>query len=273
MKSINHFFLTLIMLGFAVTSFAEPTIDQVYNATKTGHLAEARSMMAEVLQAHPNSAKAHFINAEVLARSGDISSARAELIVAEKLDPAQSFASARAISELKQALAVSNRAGIESSGSSGTSWGTILVVGLIALFFIIWMVRRMTQQNPVVMTQVPPGPGYYPNGMPMGGGQPPMYPGGGVGMGSGLMGSLATGAALGAGLVAGEALAHRLVDGPSGNVSGINDGMVGSQNVNSDMGGQDFGVSGTGSWDDSSGSSWDSGDAGGFDPGGGPNWS
>ncbi|KRH78046.1 hypothetical protein FERRO_10250 [Ferrovum sp. JA12] len=275
MKRLINYFFIVLFFGLISSAFAEPTMDQVYNAAKTGHLSEARSMMAEVVQAHPNSGKAHFVNAEVLARSGDMDSARSELAVAEKLEPGLPFANPRSVSELRQQLSMSpNR--MSNHRESGTSWGTILIIGIVALLFIIWMVRRLTQQNPVVITQAPPGGGYYPNGSPMGGGQPPMYPsgGGGGGMGSGLMGSLATGAALGAGLVAGEALAHRLVDGPSGSSGMVNDGMAGSQNVNGDMGGQDFGVSGSSSWDDSSGSSWDSGDAGGgFDSGGGSDWS
>lgn len=266
-------FISLVLVCVATLVFAEPTLDQVYTAARTGHLAEARTMMSEVIQAHPNSAKAHFVNAEILAHSGDANTAKSELAIAEKLEPGLPFANARSVNELKQQLSMPGP--IQSQRSSGTSWGTILLIGVIALFVIIWMVRRMTQQNPVVVTQNPAGGGYYPNGMPMGGGQPPMYPSGGSGMGSGLMGSLATGAALGAGLVAGEALAHRLVDGGSGSNQVVNDGFTGSSSVNNDMGGQDFGVSNSGSWDDSSGSSWDnSGDlGGGFDSGGGSDWS
>ena len=103
-----------------------------------------------------------------------------------------------------------------------------------------------------------------------------MYPSGGGGMGSGLMGSLATGAALGAGMVAGEALAHRLVDGAPGSNQVVGDSFTGTPNTNADMGGQDFGVSGASSWDDStSSSSWDSSAdmGGGFDSGGGSDWS
>jgi uncharacterized membrane protein YgcG len=273
MNRFMKFSVGLALLFATTLAFSEPTMDQVYNAAKTGHLSEARNMMAEVVQAHPNSAKAHYVNAEVLARSGDMSTARSELAVADKLEPGLPFANPNAVTALKQEIALAPQT-VSTHRESGTSWGTILIIGIIALFVIVWMVRRMTQQNPVVVTQNPQGGGYYPNGMPMGGGQP-MYPSGGGGMGSGLMGSLATGAALGAGMVAGEALAHRLVDGAPGSNQVVNDGFTGSSNVNNDMGGQDFGVSNSGSWDDSSGSSWDnSGDlGGGFDSGGGSDWS
>ena len=78
-----------------------------------------------------------------------------------------------------------------------------------------------------------------------------MAPAGGIG--SGLLGSLATGAAVGAGVVAGEALMHRVLDGHRSE-----DAFVPTQGdlrdiseLPYDMGGNDFGVSDTSSWDDS----------------------
>ncbi len=255
--------LVALLIGVQSPSWAEPTMDQVYNAARNGQMDEARSMMQEVLRAHPNSAKAHFVDAEVLARSGDLNAARDELAMAEKLQPGLPFANPSAVQELRQELSGRNLpVANEAAGHSGLSWGWILVLGGLGLLFVIWMVRRQAQR-PVVYTQMPPsGGGYYPpGGVP--GGQP-MAPMGGGG-GSGILGTLATGAALGAGMVAGEALAHRLVDG--GGQSSSSEGYVeppmGGAGSNSDMGGQDFGVSDSGSWDDSSGS-WDSsgGDSG-----------
>jgi hypothetical protein len=90
------------------------------------------------------------------------------------------------------------------------------------------------------------GPGY---GGPGYGGYPPQ--GGG---GSGILGTLATGAAAGAGFAAGE----RLIDGMFGghDRERIVEREVPAQrwdddsNVNQDMGGNDFGISDAGSWDD-----------------------
>ncbi|MDE2342993.1 MAG: tetratricopeptide repeat protein [Betaproteobacteria bacterium] len=233
---------------------AEPTLDQVYGAARSGHLAEARSMMQEVVRLHPNSAKAHYVNAEVLARSGDVPAARNELAQAEKLEPGLPFANPSAVQELRAQLGARN--GVAGSGTgSGMSWGWILVLGGLGLLFVLWMVRRQAQQSaPAMYGQ--PGPGYYPPGAaPMG---TPMAPMGGGG--SGILGTLATGAALGAGMVAGEALAHRLVDGPERGTAAPGADPV----ANSDMGGQDFGVSDAGSWD-SGGGSWDSGGGSGSD--------
>ncbi|MDE2260807.1 MAG: tetratricopeptide repeat protein [Betaproteobacteria bacterium] len=243
----------LWIIGQATLAAAEPTMDQVYAATRSGHIAEARKMMQEVVSLHPNSAKAHYVNAEVLAQSGDIAAARNELAMAEKLEPGLPFANPNSVQQLRQELAGRPGAtpvGAVEPGSGGISWGWIIGLGGLALFFVILMVRRQSRQNPTMQYAQPPA-GYYPPGSaPMG---QPMAPMGGGG--SGLMGTLATGAALGAGMVAGEALAHRLVEGPDHAASARPQEPMG----NGDMGGQDFGVSDSGSWDSGggdSGSDW-----------------
>jgi len=243
----------LCVIGQAtLAAAAEPTMDQVYAAARSGHLAEARSMMQEVVSQHPNSAKAHYVNAEVLARSGDIPAARTELAVAEKLEPGLPFATPTAVQELRQQLA-GGRAGAVPMGHEASTipWGWIIGLGGLALLFVVMMARRQSQQNAATLYGQSPGGAYPQGGMPMGG--QPMAPMGGGG--SGLMGTLATGAALGAGMVAGEALAHRLVDGPERGTTGSQGAMGGNDMGNSDMGGQDFGVSDSGSWDSGGGGS------------------
>lgn len=247
--------LALCIIGQATwATAAEPTMDQVYAAARSGHLAEARNMMQEVVSQHPNSAKAHYVNAEVLARSGDIASARTELAVAEKLEPGLPFAAPAAVQELRQQLAggraVAMPVGHEAgAGGSTIPWGWIIGLGGLALLFVVLMARRQSQQNAATLYGQPPGGAYPQGGMPMGG--QPMAPMGGGG--SGLMGTLATGAALGAGMVAGEALAHRLVDGSERGGMGSQGTVGGNDMGNSDMGGQDFGVSDSGSWDSGGG--------------------
>jgi len=229
---LKLFLLTLLMGAALIATAAEPTLDQVYTATRSGQLAEARTMMQEVLQAHPNSGKAHYVNAEVLAKSGDLATARTEFALAEKLEPGLPSINPRSVQELQQAL--NGRSGTMAQGSSESS----------ALLLVVWLVRRQARQYPMVAPGQQPG-GYPQTGVPMG---QPIQPGGG---GMGLMGSLATGAALGAGLVAGEALAHNLMGGSN---SG---GMPQGGNANSDLGGQDFGVSDSGSWDSGGGGGGD----------------
>ena len=247
MKTKLQLILLAMLMGVTLmATAAEPTLDQVYTATRSGQLAEARTMMQEVLQAHPNSGKAHYVNAEVLAKSGDLATARTEFALAEKLEPGLPSINPRSVQELQQAL--NGRSGTMAQGSSESSpsisWGTILWIGGLALLLVVWLVRRQARQYPMVAPGQQPG-GYPQTGVPMG---QPIQPGGG---GMGLMGSLATGAALGAGLVAGEALAHNLMGGSN---SG---GMPQGGNANSDLGGQDFGVSDSGSWDSGGGGGGD----------------
>jgi clan AA aspartic protease (TIGR02281 family) len=97
----------LALCAFASSVWAAdplPTIDQIYLAEQAGRADEAQRMIAQVLAARPNSAKAHYVQAEVYARAGKISQARTELGIAERLQPNMQFAKPRAISELRAQL-------------------------------------------------------------------------------------------------------------------------------------------------------------------------
>lgn len=248
--------------------FAEATLPEVYKAVQSGQMAKADVMMKEVLQNHPNSAKAHYVAAELYLKEGKLEVARNHFIKAQNLAPGLPFAQAESVQKLQVQL--SSGAGGSVAGSSPSSifsnpifWGliAILVVGVI-----IVMKRRKAQS---VQAYNAPSAGYPgapgtpggPTPYPGGPGGPAGYPGAPAagGMGSGLMGSLATGAALGAGMYAGQALASSLMGGHDS----------GHQNTNPNMnqvGGPasldpNFGVRDASSWDDGGASSWD--DSGG----------
>lgn len=247
---------------------AEPSIDMVYQQVQSGHMETALNEMAGIVQNHPNSAKAHYVYADLLAKTAQYDRARGELNKAQALAPGLPFVTRPgAVQELEQVI--NNRSQVVASPGqtqarreSGTPWGLIFLIGGLALLVVIWLARRQAQLNTVVMPPQQGGPGYYPPGSPMAGQPYPYYPGGG-GMGSGLMGSLATGAALGAGLVAGEALASRLMDGGHPNNPGVIPGE-GAEGYN-DMGGQDFGIGDSGSWDSGGGGDFGGGGGGGGD--------
>ena len=99
--------LAALVLGVASLSvaWAEPTMNQVYEAAQAGHLDQAQTMMQQVLVAHPNSAKAHFVEAELLARQGQMARAREELAQADKLEPGLPFAKPESVSHLRTQLA------------------------------------------------------------------------------------------------------------------------------------------------------------------------
>ena len=241
---------------------AEPTLHEVYQAAEAGNYRQAQSMMDQVLRDHPNSAKAHFVEAQLLAKQGQLASARSELAIAERLEPGLPFANPRAVQDLEGYLSGSPGAGQStrhvppSSAGSGFPWGTLLLgVGLVALVaFVVSQLRR----RPPYAAQPAGASAYgatapaqpYPAG-PMG----PAAPAGGLG--SGILGGLATGAAVGAGVVAGEALMHRVFDGHRSEVPLVDSQTesLADSRPQYDMGGDDFGVSDASSWDDGGGGS------------------
>lgn len=189
--------------------------------------------------------------------------------------------------------APANRAGRESGGyanraeapqaSAGIPWGSVLLMGgvLVAFIFVAtrFMRNRQQQQGGGMGGNGGFNPGYNPGnhpppGYPPGGGYPQQgypqqgypqqgYPQQGPGMGSRIMGGLATGAAVGAGFMAAEAIARNMSGNHGATDSAATDGGRSDiiyedptrSNIvqNDDMGGTDFGVSG--GWDDAGGGS------------------
>ena len=265
-------------IGFGLPGFAaEPSLHEVYQAADAGRMDDAQRMMKEVLQAHPGSAKAHYVEAELLAKQGQTKAAESELATAEKLAPGLPFASAQSVSSLRGTIehraptAVAQPQPVQMAPvqrESGLPWGMIFMgLGLIA--FIVWASRLMANRNAQYNAGgAQPGmaggyrPPYSPapyGGSPQGYGMPGQMPASGPGLGSQVLGGLATGAAVGAGVVAGEAMMHHFMDGdrPShrNDQSFADSGSI--PNLPStpldDMGGSDFGIADNSSWDDSSG--------------------
>ncbi len=260
-------FFRLMVIGVSlllmqqVALAADVTVHQVYEAAKSGHMSEALAMMDQVLRDHPNSGQAHFIEAELLARTGKLDQARQELAIAKQLSPTLQFAKPSAVQALQAQLYNSQPGRMNGQHSDGLPWGLMIMFGLLILSAILFVrslrQRAAMQAQPSAFGNVPPayGPNYGP-------GYGPGY-GQGGGMGSGILGGLATGAALGAGMVAGEALADRLIDGHDAGHGHTADNNF-NTDVNHDMGGSDFGLSDS-SWDSGSGGSDFGGDMGGGD--------
>jgi uncharacterized protein len=257
----------------AAPAFAEadPTMSQIYAAAEGGHLDQAQQMITQVLTDRPNSAKAHYVQAELYAKEGKIPLARSELGTAERLNPGLTNFSQRSVQELKSQLGLGsarrgNAQPVEGLAGRGAEpsqfpWAKILIFGLIIAGVFMIFRRRSTYAN-----QYPAGAGPGMGGAPGAGYGPGYGPGpmGGGGIGSGIAGGLASGLAVGAGVVAGEELAHHFLDGgrrDGGVIPSADAAEPGSSN--SDMGGADFGSNDSGSWDDG-------GSGGG---GGGDDWS
>jgi hypothetical protein len=255
LKNTRPYLILVLAIVFAgpVLADSDPTLSQVYEAARTGHLAQAQQMMDQVLRDHPNSAKAHYVAAELYARAGNSSMARQELNTAERLQPGLPFAKPDSVRALQRELSRAqplHALPAHSQARSSFPWGTVVVV--VAGVGVLWLILRRRSS---------PGTGYsqYPGGVPTPGA--PGNPGGagvapnvGAGMGSGIAGGLASGLAVGAGVVAGEELAHHFLDSnrPEGAVPPAANEPV-ENPANNDLGGPDFGVSDGSSWDDDGG--------------------
>ena len=243
---------------------AEPTLHQVSQAAEAGNYGEAQAMMAQVLRAHPNSARAHFVEAQLLVKQGRLAEAPAELANAERLNPTLSFARQGAVDELKAMLANSRTLrpaktamavpSINSNFLTGTLLPSVAVLGAI-----IWFLRGRNRNRSAPLAGVgamSPMPAYGAAGVGS------MAPAMG-GAGAGILGGLATGAAVGAGMIVGDALMHRVMDGGQSGVfdqaANVKDNVeAASASSGYDMGGDDFGVAdASSSWDDAGGGSSD----------------
>lgn len=251
---------------------ADPSPAQVYQAARSGGLAEAQQMIAQVLRDHPQSGQAHYVAAEIAARAGNLGLARRELRTAESLQPGLPFANRRSVRQLEQQLGEAPIGILAQQTVRAHSSHLGLFLILIGAAVVLWMTLRRR----AAAMGYPQYPGQYPGGVPPGvppgGYGPGGYPGGYTpGGGPGIMGSVASGLALGAGVAAGEGLVRHMMGGsnPAGGgfVPPANAGQT--PDPNADMGGNDFGLDDPGSWDDGSGGGggWD--DGGGGDDGGG----
>lgn len=269
--------LALALAGTGPVLAEDYTPHQVYEVANAGHIEQALQMMNEVLKNHPDKAEAHYVDAELQARAGNFPRAREELNTALRLNPSGSFAKPEALAALQRQLA----RGEVSRGPTGYTrtvpvqreerhsfWPVALLI--FAGIVIVWalMSRRRVPPQYYPPAGGPIGGGY--GGGPVGGGYGPAGygpPMGGGGMGSGIVGGLASGLAIGAGVAAGEELVHHIVDRDGNRVPAPPD-YVPPPDDNPNMGGNDFGVSDSSSWDggDSGGSfGGDSGGGGGDD--------
>ena len=249
-------------------------------------------MIQQVLVVHPKSGKAHFVRAELYARQGKLDLARDSLASAENLSPGLPFAKYESSQALRSQLLSASGPRVRSSSaanyaepatlaSSSMNWARPLLLASVVIVAGYFIFRRRapaptaeqssytnqgglsgpqsfgTGGSNAMSPSYPPQPGYPQSGYP---------PQAGSGLGGRIMGGVATGLAVGAGVMAAEAIGrnlmgnHNSMAGRSNN-SNINDFQP--INSNSDMGGANFGVDNSSSWDDAA--SPDVGSGGGWD--------
>jgi hypothetical protein len=254
-------FLFTVILATPAFAASDPTSEQVYEAARSGHLAQAEQMVTQVLRDHPKSAKAHYVAAEVYAKEGKTSDARHDLDVAQTLAPGLPFAKPDAVATLQRTLAHGTEdtpAAHYFQPRSPIPWGTLTwILGGVAVLWFIFRKRSEPRTYPLY-----PPPPLSSSGAPAGIGGMSRAPnaGGGMGFGSGLgsgiAGGLASGLAIGAGVVAGEELAHHFMDGDRNETNVLPSPSppepAGYADTNN-MGGPDFGFFSDNSWDDDPG--------------------
>ncbi|MBC7468688.1 MAG: hypothetical protein H7322_05125 [Ramlibacter sp.] len=231
--------LRIVLLAFAALAWAglaaaqaEPTLQQIYATAQSGQVDKARQMTQEVLRNHPNSAKAHFVLAELEANQGNATLAREELAAAERLAPGLPFARPEAVQALRRldsapALRSSRTDGVpavaaaaETPRTSSFPWGIVLLAGAF-IACAAWFMRSRTAARSAPGAAVParfgaaasgagwgaqqPGAGAQPGDGPAP--APPVQPG----MGGNIMGGLATGLAVGAGALAAQEIGRRMM--------------------------------------------------------------
>jgi tetratricopeptide (TPR) repeat protein len=93
MKKLFAILLAAAALAMSAAAFAVPSTRDVETAMSQGNWQHADAQLVQVIEAHPNSAHAHYLYGQVLAREGRPVDALAELDKARSIDPQLRFAS------------------------------------------------------------------------------------------------------------------------------------------------------------------------------------
>ncbi|MEW6561684.1 MAG: hypothetical protein AB1400_00445 [Pseudomonadota bacterium] len=258
LKTVIHISMIASTLLFAQAAAAkEPTIRDIYQTAQDGKLDEAQGMIDEVLKAHPNSAKAHFVKAELDSKQNHYAHAELELKQAESLQPSLSFAHPEAVQQMKarianwhekraarlaqaQATAPTPLPPPTSGQSSGFGLNNLLVIAglLLVIFFLAQMVRTQRMRNDFHLQTLHSGThtdkySHY---------------------GTGILPTLATGATLGVGAAAAsEALADRFLDNNGNEDSQIENDFMPiedseEETPDREMDGEDFDLTDSSDW-------------------------
>lgn len=162
--------------GLAAMSQSEPTLNDIYATAQAGRLDEAQKMISHVLVAHPESAKARYVQSELFARQNKLAQARTSLAAADKLAPGLPFAKPEAVRTLRaqlsaegpgaspsgatrvpaetrtqttQAASVGGPGAVAAgSGSGGTPWLIPLLLAVAAIVAGYFIFRRRPPAGP-----------------------------------------------------------------------------------------------------------------------------
>ena len=189
--SIRKFLLSSFLLTLGLAAWALPTPKDIETAVQAGQFSKAESMLREVIQEKPQSAKAHYELGEVLAREARYPDALLELNKSKELDPSLKFASepqkfhdlVDKISKLSAPQqpsqpAISAAVPVTPSNTSqaapGTPlwmWGVLIGAGVLALLYFL------NRPKPIPASPYPVQPAVNPLSGNQAFGATPAYPG------------------------------------------------------------------------------------------------
>ena len=101
---MKKWIVTVALAGLSALAWALPTLQEVQAEVQQGRYARAEEMMREVVAAKPDSARAHYVNAEILAHNGKVGLAAEEAKKARQIDPDIKFTDPEKFRSLEAAL-------------------------------------------------------------------------------------------------------------------------------------------------------------------------
>ncbi|MDR3428891.1 tetratricopeptide repeat protein [Silvimonas sp.] len=270
-------------------AFALPSEQDVQAAVRAGDYAQAQTLMAQVVEGKPGSAKAHYVYAEILAHNGRFADATNQALQAKTLDPQIRFTNPdkfhkfeaqllnagqadsgtattpRTVTTVSKSAVEAPAVNAQRSSGFGSNWLMIALLVAAGFAVLIWLTRR---REPAVFNggMGAAGPGVGAGGPVYGGGTPAGYGygngpvvvnQGGSGLGAGLAGAAG---GLAAGVLIGEMLDHRgggLAGQPGvvENNTYIYENGAGNGNVDQQLESQPVDFGNGNDWDNSGGSS------------------
>jgi len=285
----------VVLAGLSALAWALPTLQQVEAQVGQGNYAQAESMMREVVAAKPDSARAHYVYAEILAHQRKLAQAVEEARLARTIDPDVKFTDPEKFRTFEAALLraqnpaartapapIESRAPVQtaparvapaSAGMPGWVW----LVALGAIGFVLWRMLSRSRAASTGGAAAAPGAAY---GTPMQAGMPGApYGGGAAGApaapygpgyapqrpGSGMLGvGLGAAGGVAAGMLAERLLNSRREGGldHAGGAPGLFDSPADGGASDLDNRPIDFGTGGN-DWDSGSSDVGGGGDAGG----------
>lgn len=232
-------FIILIFSTLTVFASVLPTIHQVYQAVERGNYNRAHDMIEEVLKSDPNSAKAHYIDAQILIRQGLNAQAKDELQRAEYLSPNLPFVKPNDLATLKQEI--NGRSQLQESFKKESDFPWSMLIILLIALMVIYMIfkalssRKNSFSKNANLNNQSSRQGYSNSR--------------GGGFASGMFGGLASGLAAGAGFAAGEELFHHFTDDNESDNRSDNSFYDDNTSPLAQSDDNNFGISDDSSWD------------------------